>query len=508
MIFDPFNEAPIILMREKILLLEDDEALRGEVADSLEDVDQSLQIVQAANAIEAIEAARSTQFDLMITDVRMAGAKDGLGALAEVKKFCPAMHSIVMTGHMYEDRPEVRAMRCGTDFFLKKPFGLAKLSRAVQQVLETRQTQASLANQLKGFLNSAKRKLLRVTTGVSEVEEAEVHQERRLLFSAYFTAVQTTTLSVLGANIIWDHLVDLERRYEDLLIDVGPEAEELAALYRGLLDLSANLTEKAPTGKLPPREAHQIGMNYFQQFYDRVTEGTVSRVYLSVAPAVWNLQADIRAGKKDKPDDPQWPRMISEIFGVDPAKVAEREKAQKEKQEREQQKELIANLENLAVTKVEKPEKEISWVQKRDGFLETFYTCIRSRRLGLAAAIRGWDALIFLEKERGALPGQQSEQAKALGEKFARLSLSLETFLSHPQALESQIEPRGGGFIAVEDFRRLYDGLQNGRLGLTDLKRAPATWYLAQLIVRGHRAKPPDLAWSKPYQVLFGRAPL
>lgn len=403
-------------------------------------------------------------------------------------------------------------MRCGTDFFLKKPFGLAKLSKAVQQVLETRQTQASLANQLKGFLSSAKRKLLRVATGVSEVEEAEVHQERKLLLSAYFTAVQTTTLSVLGALLIWDHLVVLEHRYEELLIDVGPEAEGLAALYRGLLDLCANLTEKPPTGKLPPREMHQIGMNYFQQFYDRVTEGTVSRVYLSVAPAVWNLQADIRAGRKDKPEDPQWPRMIQEIFGSDPVKVAEREKAKKEKEDRKKQTDFIANLGDL-VSKIKEPEKFAkiqcaSWEQKRTEFLQTFHSCIQSRRLGLAGAIRGWDALIGLEKEGGALPGQDSERAKALGEKFSSLRMFLEKFLSHPQALESQVGPRADGFIGVEEFRHLYNALKNGQLGLTDLKRAPATWYLAQLVVRGHRAKPPDLVWSKPYQVLFGRAPL
>ena len=90
----PFHEIEVFAMREKILVLEDDDNLRQLVVESLEDMNQSFQIVDVHRPELAIDAARHTRFDLMLTDVRMAGFTDGLGALEEVKKHCPNIYSI------------------------------------------------------------------------------------------------------------------------------------------------------------------------------------------------------------------------------------------------------------------------------------------------------------------------------------------------------------------------------------------------------------------------------
>jgi two-component system, NtrC family, response regulator HydG len=74
-------------MSATILVLEDDDNLRAEVGETLEDADH--QVILCASPTEAIAAAKKQPFDLFLTDVRMAGEIDGVGALAVIKQIQP-----------------------------------------------------------------------------------------------------------------------------------------------------------------------------------------------------------------------------------------------------------------------------------------------------------------------------------------------------------------------------------------------------------------------------------
>ena len=481
-------------MREKILVLEDDENLRAIVVESLEDLEQSFQIVDVGRPEEAMEAARHTRFDLMLTDVRMAGCTDGLGALAEVKKHCPSIYSIVMTGYMHEDRPEVRAMRCGTDFFLNKPFSLAKLSNAIIQVLATKQSNDTLQQQVKGFFNSAKRSLLRLAGKEVQKEDTELERDRNLLFNGYFTAIQTTNLHVSGAIQVWDYLVAFEQEYESLLIDVGEQASELASKYRRLLDFCAELTEKRKTSEIPPREPGQISTELFTQFHTRVLEGAVNRSYLNRAPGVWNLQQDIKQKLKSKPDDKEWPTLVLKIFGEDPVEKAKKEQQEAEKRRAEQQKADLQKLtEQLKQQPVEKPPLE----RHRNDFFNSYFAAVKGAKVTLFGATWTWDNLIKLERDYATTPSPE------LGPKY----LTLLNFLNRlvQERTNRPIVSRAAYEIEIELFKAFCLRVYQGAVSQSDFCKAPAVWFLDQQIKR--KLKPAPADWPKPFSKIFGRDP-
>ena len=483
----PFHEIEVFAMREKILVLEDDDNLRQLVVESLEDMNQSFQIVDVHRPELAIDAARHTRFDLMLTDVRMAGFTDGLGALEEVKKHCPNIYSIVMTGFMEFDKPEVRAMRCGTDFFLKKPFDLKKLENAIIQVLATKQSSDTIQNQVKGFFNSAKRSLMKLTGKEVEKETTELERDRSLFFNAYFTAIQTTTLDVSGAIQVWDYLIAFEREHEDLLIDVGPPASELASKYRRLLEFCADLTEKRTPAKIPPRDKNQIGVPLFSQFYERVREGDIPRPYLNRAPAVWNLTKDIENQIRAKPSDKEWPKLFSKIFGEDPVAKAERQKQERsQEQQRQIQEQLRQVTQQIA-------QKEPTLREIRQTIYTDFYEAIRTDQLTPFSTLWIWDTLIGLEIRP---TDQDISKYQTLRSYLSRL------ITEKPQRSST---PRANFQIPIPLLTHLCHQIRHHHLPLQRFAQAPGLWILHQQIQRKIRVAPPQ--WPDPFRLLFGSNP-
>ena len=88
----------------KVLVLEDNPEMLATVLDILtdycdhSDTQEDLELTGFPTPEEALEWARWNNFDLMITDVRMAGFADGIGTLTEIKKIRPKIYSIVITG--------------------------------------------------------------------------------------------------------------------------------------------------------------------------------------------------------------------------------------------------------------------------------------------------------------------------------------------------------------------------------------------------------------------------
>lgn len=147
----------------RILLVEDDETALEVFQEALTEYDY--EVVTARNGEEAIARARQQSFDLVVTDVRMPGT-DGLQALEEVKALNPETKSIVVTGYVSEAET-LKAMQIGVGEYLKKPFRLSELLRAVKRQLEiTRQDEverqreralrSTLMWALKLFLNDSR----------------------------------------------------------------------------------------------------------------------------------------------------------------------------------------------------------------------------------------------------------------------------------------------------------------------------------------------------------------
>ncbi len=121
-------------MTRKVLLVDDDSALREAMAQTLELAD--LVAVPAGSHVAAKDHV-SPDFDgIVLTDIRMPG-KDGFALLDLVRKIDPELPVILLTG--VGDIPmAVRGMSAGAFDFLEKPCAPTDMLAAVHKALRTR----------------------------------------------------------------------------------------------------------------------------------------------------------------------------------------------------------------------------------------------------------------------------------------------------------------------------------------------------------------------------------
>lgn len=107
-----------MVMRIKVLLVEDDRALREALADTLLLAGHDFRAVSCAE--EALQAVAAESFSLVISDVNMPGM-DGHQLLALLRTRQPQLPVLLMTAHGAVERA-VDAMRQGAADYLVKPF--------------------------------------------------------------------------------------------------------------------------------------------------------------------------------------------------------------------------------------------------------------------------------------------------------------------------------------------------------------------------------------------------
>lgn len=138
-------------MAEKILVVEDDPLMLSALEILLED--EGYEVTTASSGMEAIEKAKEANFDLVVSDVRMA-EMDGIETLSNVKQQQPDARSIVITGYASPDIP-VQAIKLGVDDYIMKPFDDRQFVASVKRCLESFRLQKAyatgLGNQWKDF---------------------------------------------------------------------------------------------------------------------------------------------------------------------------------------------------------------------------------------------------------------------------------------------------------------------------------------------------------------------
>lgn len=117
----------------KVLLVDDDPALRIALCDSFEIAGIG---IDAATDAGAALALLSDQHGAVITDLRMPGI-DGLQLLAALRARDPQLPVILMTGHG-DIAMAVNALKDGAFDFLAKPFATDHLIASARRALETR----------------------------------------------------------------------------------------------------------------------------------------------------------------------------------------------------------------------------------------------------------------------------------------------------------------------------------------------------------------------------------
>jgi DNA-binding response OmpR family regulator len=114
---------------QKILLVEDEEAIRSLLKAVLED--EGYQIQEASNGKEALQSYASSSADLILTDIVMPDI-EGIEMIMKIRKSDSKVKIIAMSGGDYLNM----AKKLGADHVLAKPFSHQTLLDTVKAMLQ------------------------------------------------------------------------------------------------------------------------------------------------------------------------------------------------------------------------------------------------------------------------------------------------------------------------------------------------------------------------------------
>lgn len=140
---------------EKVLVIEDDDAFRKTLVRTLER--ENYEVEGVADGLKAIELADKKKFDIIVSDVRLKGAIDGIETVRRIKEANPSamFRIIIMTGYSGEEAP-VRAIKVGVDDYIYKPFKMESFLSSIRKntkLLQFAKTEISADGHIQALRN-------------------------------------------------------------------------------------------------------------------------------------------------------------------------------------------------------------------------------------------------------------------------------------------------------------------------------------------------------------------
>lgn len=122
---------------KKILIIEDEAAIRRVLVKILTEENKEYQLEEAEDGLEGVEKAKENDYDLILCDIKMP-KMDGVEVLEAIKKIKPEVTMIMISGHGDIDTA-VETMRKGAFDYISKPPDLNRLLNTVRIALDTKQ---------------------------------------------------------------------------------------------------------------------------------------------------------------------------------------------------------------------------------------------------------------------------------------------------------------------------------------------------------------------------------
>jgi len=274
---------------ERALVLEDDANMRLLLIDVLQSLDYDVK--SASSALEAIQVGKDAQFELMVTDIRMAGPLDGLGVLKLLKEANPRMASIVITGFADQLAPP-RALEIKVDDYLLKPFDVADVVHSVERVRQSLQQRSWF------------RQVIRKLWG-QDLPEAllkKLQAKREECLKSLYIAVRSGFLYLETALACWDVWEELDTQYMRVSCTPASPAESISQLldrYEAWGKRLAQYSQGETLAMPAPRTPERISRADFRDLIERIKAGKISSEELSVAVILRRLPAEgLRASRE------------------------------------------------------------------------------------------------------------------------------------------------------------------------------------------------------------------
>jgi len=132
--------------KHSILVVDDEQTMREFLTASMAG---RYRVRTATNGVEAIEALRRENTDLVLSDVRMPGG-DGLTLLADIQQQISLPPLVIMMTAFGTIKEAVQATKQGAIDYLTKPFGMDQLEHVLSRAFELR----SLRNENRSLRSS------------------------------------------------------------------------------------------------------------------------------------------------------------------------------------------------------------------------------------------------------------------------------------------------------------------------------------------------------------------
>ena len=121
----------------KILLIEDEAAIRRVLIKILTEESDSYEVEEAVDGLEGTEKIKDNDYDLVLCDIKMP-KMDGVEVLEAVKKIKPEIPFVMISGHGDLDTA-VNTMRLGAFDYISKPPDLNRLLNTVRNALDKKE---------------------------------------------------------------------------------------------------------------------------------------------------------------------------------------------------------------------------------------------------------------------------------------------------------------------------------------------------------------------------------
>ena len=121
----------------KILVIEDEAAIRRVLVKILSEENDSYQVEEAEDGLAGIDRIRKEDFDLILCDIKMP-KMDGVEVLEAVKKIKPEIPMVMISGHGDLDTA-VNTMRLGAFDYISKPPDLNRLLNTVRNAVDRKE---------------------------------------------------------------------------------------------------------------------------------------------------------------------------------------------------------------------------------------------------------------------------------------------------------------------------------------------------------------------------------
>lgn len=240
--------------------------MREILVDTLEDEEYAVRSARSVD--EALLLTSKFSFDILVTDIRMAGP-DGVEGFLLLRNELPKLRCICITGYLSEDVSR-RAVKAGVDDFVFKPFHSVDISSAVYRLVHGK----SLKSYYYDLVNKLPVKMIMALTSLLVKDRnAALNKARNRAFQSLYISIKSQYTDAKSANVIYSALLKNELDYIGHLEE--PDESIAGRLVHSYNDIHDRLSSLAQSKRQLLGEP-EIALTEFRHFFNLVKDNKIS----------------------------------------------------------------------------------------------------------------------------------------------------------------------------------------------------------------------------------------